>query len=345
MLTLQPDRIMYFHPSSQGRSYANRMPTVAIILTEADRQHLKSIARWSRTAPQLGRRASIVRRCAAGQNNKTVARCLRVSPATVGKWRARFARGWVDGLLNDPRSGTPCTVRDARFEQVVITTLETTAAARDAPVLPLARAGDRPQSHDRPSHPADLGVASPLHSEARRMELDAQLVAVADTDPYREPVGWLRCFRAIDTLTAVLLLAELHDVQRFPPARTLMAYLGLVPGEHSSGDCHRHGPITKTGSSLARRLVVEAAWRYRHGPGSAGPSPSGAAGSLPSQSSGRRNQGVSAIANGHRLVNCPQATTGLVDHRCHHDVLLNNSRFQIQVRLHAASVAGTPQRQ
>ena len=102
------------------------------------------------------------------------------------------------------------------------------------------------------------------HLEARLLELDAQLVAVADTDPYREPVGWLRCFRGIDTLTAILLLAELHDMQRFPTARALMAYLGLVPGEHSSGARHRRGPITKTGNSLARRLVIEAAWHYRH---------------------------------------------------------------------------------
>ena len=121
-------------------------------------------------------------------------------------------------------------------------------------------------------HPADRVVVDDYllaidHLEARLMELDAQLVAVAGTDPYREPVGWLRCFRGIDTLTVVLLLAELHDVQRFPTARALMAYPGLVPGEHSSGDRHRRGPITKTGNSLAWPLVMEAAWHYRHRPG------------------------------------------------------------------------------
>ncbi len=105
------------------------------------------------------------------------------------------------------------------------------------------------------------------HLDARLGELDAQLVTVAGSDPYRQPVGWLRCFRGIDTLTAILLLAELHEVQRFPTARALMAYLGLVPGEHSSGERHRRGPITKTGNTLARRLVVEAAWHYRHRPG------------------------------------------------------------------------------
>jgi transposase len=49
------------------------------------------------------------------------------------------------------------------------------------------------------------------HLEARLLELDARLTDLAQADPYREPVGWLRCFRGIDTLTAILILAELHD--------------------------------------------------------------------------------------------------------------------------------------
>jgi transposase len=63
-----------------------------------------------------------------------------------------------------------------------------------------------------------------------------QLSEIAKTDPYREPVAWLRCFRGIDTLTAILILAELHDFRRFQSPRALMAYLGLVPGEDSSGE-------------------------------------------------------------------------------------------------------------
>ena len=78
-------------------------PTVAVVLSDAERKHLESLARRSRTAPQLARRARIVLGCAAGQNNKTVARRLRLSPATVGKWRVRFARDRVDGLLDEPR--------------------------------------------------------------------------------------------------------------------------------------------------------------------------------------------------------------------------------------------------
>jgi transposase len=104
------------------------------------------------------------------------------------------------------------------------------------------------------------------HTEARLLELDARLADIADREPYREPVGWLRCFRGIDTLTAMLILAELHDFRRFASAPALMAYLGLVPGEDSSGEKHRRGRITRTGNALVRRLLVEVAWHYQHRP-------------------------------------------------------------------------------
>jgi transposase len=104
------------------------------------------------------------------------------------------------------------------------------------------------------------------HTEARLRELDVRLAELAACEPYREPVGWLRCFRGIDTLTAMLILAELHDFRRFASAPALMAYLGLVPGEDSSGEKHRRGRITRTGNALVRRLLVETAWHYQHRP-------------------------------------------------------------------------------
>lgn len=96
------------------------------------------------------------------------------------------------------------------------------------------------------------------------MELDARLIEVAATEPYRTPVGWLRCFRGIDTLTAVTLIAELHDFRRFQTPRALMSYVGLVPGEDSSGERRRRGRITKTGNALVRRMLIETAWHYQH---------------------------------------------------------------------------------
>jgi transposase len=105
------------------------------------------------------------------------------------------------------------------------------------------------------------------HTEARLLALDARLAEIAAHEPYCEPVGWLRCFRGIDTLTAMLILAELHDFRRFASAPALMAYLGLVPGEDSSGEKHRRGRITRAGNALVRRVLVETAWHYQHRPG------------------------------------------------------------------------------
>ena len=102
--------------------------------------------------------------------------------------------------------------------------------------------------------------------EDRIQGLDTHLANIAAEEPYRERVGWLRCFRGIETVTAMTILAELHDFRRFEDPRRLMAYLGLVPGEHSSGEKTRRGGITKTGNGHVRRALVETAWHYRHRP-------------------------------------------------------------------------------
>ena len=107
--------------------------------------------------------------------------------------------------------------------------------------------------------------------EERQRQLDAQLAEFGGQDPYREPVGWLRCFKGIDTVTAVCLVAELHDFRRFRSARHLMSYVGLVPSEQSSGERERRGSITKAGNRHVRRLLVEAAWHHRHRPALSAP--------------------------------------------------------------------------
>ncbi len=104
------------------------------------------------------------------------------------------------------------------------------------------------------------------HLEERLRALEEKLVALSEKEPYREPVGWLRCFRGIDTVTAMTLVSELHDFGRFESPRALMAYLGLVPSENSTGEKHRRGAITKAGNRHVRRVLVEASWHYRHRP-------------------------------------------------------------------------------
>ena len=105
------------------------------------------------------------------------------------------------------------------------------------------------------------------HLEQRLKSLDLEIEKAAQAPLYREQVGWLRCFRGINTITALTILAELHGVERFASPRQLSAYLGLVPTEHSSGDSERRGSITKAGNAHVRRVLVEAAWHYRHRPG------------------------------------------------------------------------------
>jgi transposase len=73
----------------------------------------------------------------------------------------------------------------------------------------------------------------------------------------------LQALRGIDQLNAIGLVAEIGDIGRFAHPRQLMAYLGLVPSEYSSGERVARGSITKTGNAHARRLLTEAAWNYR----------------------------------------------------------------------------------
>jgi transposase len=76
-------------------------------------------------------------------------------------------------------------------------------------------------------------------------------------------VDALVALRGIDKLAATVLLAELGDISRFDSPKQLMAYLGLVPGELSSGQRRRQGAITLSGNGHARRMLVECAWSYR----------------------------------------------------------------------------------
>lgn len=94
--------------------------------------------------------------------------------------------------------------------------------------------------------------------------LDKQLVQLADSEPYRETVGLLKCFHGIDTLPAISIAAEVFDFGRFSSPRKLMSYLGLTPSESSSGEKNKKGPITRAGNKRVRRLLLEISWHYRH---------------------------------------------------------------------------------
>jgi transposase len=99
-------------------------PVPELVLSEEERETLQRWARRPTSAQALALRAKIVLACAERATNKAVAAQLSVTPQMVGKWRARFVADRLGGLSDEPRSGRPRTITDAKVEQVVTATLE-----------------------------------------------------------------------------------------------------------------------------------------------------------------------------------------------------------------------------
>ena len=124
---------------------------------------------------------------------------------------------------------------------------------------------------------ADLSFASPAQhitlqeyrdtideTERRLTRLTEQLRQLAPTWRWAPLVAALQALRGVSFITAMGLVAELGDLTRFGHPRELMAFIGLVPSEYSSGPSVRRGGITKAGNPHVRRLLAESAWAY-HG--------------------------------------------------------------------------------
>jgi transposase len=106
-------------------------------------------------------------------------------------------------------------------------------------------------------------IAAVEAAEVRRDRLTAQIEAMLPDWSLAPLVAALQTMRGIALVNAASLIAELGDLSRFANPRQLMAYLGLVPSEHSSGVSIKRGGLTKAGNGAARRLLIEAAWCYR----------------------------------------------------------------------------------
>jgi len=96
----------------------------------------------------------------------------------------------------------------------------------------------------------------------RLTEINQRIEQLAATETYKDKASRLCSFRGIKTVTAMTLITEIGDFNRFRSAKALMSFLGLVPREHSSGESRRQGGISKTGNSRCRGALVEAAWKY-----------------------------------------------------------------------------------
>lgn len=106
------------------------------------------------------------------------------------------------------------------------------------------------------------------HQSARVLRLEGCIETAVEQVPprMREVIGALQSLRGVAQISAVTLVAELGELSRFAHPRQLMGYSGAVSREHSSGERIRRGSISKTGNAHVRRIVVEAAWAYRHRP-------------------------------------------------------------------------------
>src|SRR3989441_4596939 len=111
----------------EGRTPMRRgRPMPALTLSPGEREALERWSRRPKTAQALAQRARIVLACAAGATNADVSAQVRITRQTVGRWRARFLKKRLDGLLDEPRPGAPRKITDAHVERVITMTLEST---------------------------------------------------------------------------------------------------------------------------------------------------------------------------------------------------------------------------
>lgn len=149
------------------------------------------------------------------------------------------------------------------------------------------------------------------HRAEQLRRFEAELEVTSRKPEYAAYVDALRTLKGIDTLSAMVILSELGDLRRFPSAPQLMAAVGLVPGENSTGDKTTRLPITKTGNAHVRHIVVEAAWHYQR-----------------RATSGRRTQ--------QRRVNQPREVVEIAE-RC--DKRLNTKFFRMTSRRKKSTIA------
>src|SRR5918993_2969220 len=207
-----------------------RMPT-ALDLSEAERAELQGWSRRRKTAQALALRARIVLRAAAGLSNTAIAAELGVAKHTVGKWRERFARGRLEGLRDEPRSGAPRTVTDRRLTELLVRTLETTpeGATHWSTRSMAAACGLSPATVQRVWRAFGL---KPHRTETFTVSADPEFV-----DKVRDVVG---LYLAPPDRALVLCVDEKTEMQAIERTQ---AVLPMRPGqaERRASDYLRHG--------------------------------------------------------------------------------------------------------
>jgi transposase len=230
-------------------------PTVELLLTEDEREVLERYVRRGTTAQRLALRAQIVLLCARGLQNQKVAKRLRVSAHTVGKWRGRFAECRLEGLIDEPRPGAPRSISDDDVEAAVVRTLETTPkGATHWSTRDLAKAvGIGKSSVQRIWHAFGL---KPHRTESFQLSKDPQLI-----ERVRDIVG---LYMSPPDNAMVLCVDEKSQIQALNRTQPL---LPLRPGqvERRTHDYERHGTTTLFAALdiLTGKVVGECYPRHR----------------------------------------------------------------------------------
>src|SRR6201997_1466087 len=229
-------------------------PKATLKLNEDEKRELTSLAHRSRSAAALARRARIVLVCAEGHDNHAVARKLRVTPATVGKWRKRFVQDRLEGLYDEPRPGAPRTITDEQVEQVVVRTLESTPrGATHWSTREMAKAtGHSHMTIRRIWHAFGL---QPHRSETFKLSPDPLLV-----EKVRDIVG---LYLDPPAHAAVFCVDEKPQIQALDRTQPL---LPLQPGqvERRTHDYTRHGTTTLFAALNAKTSEVITQFHQRH---------------------------------------------------------------------------------
>lgn len=206
-------------------------PKAELVLTEPEREELTALTLRRKTAQALALRARIVLACADGQDSKAVAARQRVTPQTVGKWRARFVEHRLDGLLDAPRSGAPRTIDDARVDAVIAKTLESVPdGATHWSTRTMAReAGVTQTAVSRIWRAFGL---QPHRQETFKLSTDPMFV-----DKVRDIVG---LYMAPPVMAMVLCVDEKSQIQALDRTQPILPLAPGVP-ERRTHDYMRHG--------------------------------------------------------------------------------------------------------
>ena len=206
-------------------------PIPELVISEEERNTLQSWARRPKSAQALALRAKIILDCAAGKTNTEVADQFRVTKQMIGKWRARFVERRLDGLLDEPRPGTPRKVSDTEVERVLTTTLE--SLPRDAThwsTRSLARQCGL--SHSTVGRIWRAFALQPHRTETFKLSKDPLFI-----DKVRDIVG---LYLNPPDRALVLLVDEKSQIQALDRMQPM---LPMRPGqaERRSHDYRRHG--------------------------------------------------------------------------------------------------------